>query len=277
MGRSLLIGKPSETIRSIAHAVTAAGGACERVDGDASAIRRLRREQFDVVITDPETTIDEDLALLDEVRDLSPGVKAIVLAPITTPEEVIAALRARVFVCLSAPHDPQQIALFAARAAADADWRMDIEVLSAQPEWVSLRVNCRALTADRVLSFLDELHSEVPHDLRQDLMAAFREVLLSAMATSKAFNEFKVVEVSAVRTQRTLVFHVRDMVSPYHRRARAHDAAAGVQTTSVMDKSDANQPAIVQAPYASLLTQHIVDELIWSELGNDILLIKHTS
>jgi hypothetical protein len=277
MGRSLLIGKTSEIIRSIEQAVVAAGCGCERVDGDASAIRRLRREPFDVVITDPETTIDEDLALLDEVRDVSPGVLAMVLAPITTPEDVIAALRARVFVCLSAPHDPKQIAHFAARAAADKDWRIDIEVLSAQPEWVSLRVNCRLLTAERVVSFLNQLHSEVPGSLREDIMSAFREVLLSAMASSKAFNQFKVVEVSAVRTQRTLVFHVRDMVSAYHRYTLAHAAVADAQTVRMMDKLDSKQSAIRHAPYATLLNQRIVDELICSEFGNDVLLIKHTA
>ena len=277
MGSSLLIGKTSEIIRRIEQAVIAAGCECERVDGDASAIRRLRRESFDVLITDPETTIDEDLALLDEVRDVSPGVLAMVLAPITTPEDVIAALRARVFVCLSAPHDPKQIAHFAARAAADKDWRIDIEVLSAQPEWVSLRVNCRLLTAERVVSFLDQLHSEVPGSLREDIMSAFREVLLSAMASSKAFNHFKVVEVSAVRTQRTLVFHVRDMVSPYHRYTLAHAAVADAQLVRTMDKLDSKRSAIRPAQFANLLSQRIVDELICSELGNDVLLIKHTA
>jgi len=178
---------------------------------------------------------------------------------------------------LSAPHDPKQIAHFAARAAADKDWRIDIEVLSAQPEWVSLRVNCRLLTAERVVSFLDQLHSEVPGSLREDIMSAFREVLLSAMASSKAFNQFKVVEVSAVRTQRTLVFHVRDMVSPYHRYTLAHAAVADPQPVLRMDKLDSKQSAIRPAQFANLLSQRIVDELICSELGNDVLLIKHTA
>lgn len=276
MSNSLIIGKPSEAIRAIAEALTAVGCECERADGDASAIRRLRRQSFDVVITDPETTVEEDLALLDELRDIRPGVKAIVLAPYSTPEEVIAALRARVFACLTAPYDPEQITRFAVAAAADTDWQVDIEVLSAEPEWVSLRVNCRRLTADRVVSFLDELHSEVPHALRRDLLLGFREILLKAMEKSKALNEFKVVEVSAVRTRRTLVFYVRDTISTFHRRGLAQAAIAGAVSIPVTDAGNRELLAVQQERYATLVTQGIVDELICSELGGELLLIKHT-
>jgi DNA-binding NtrC family response regulator len=153
MSKVLLIGKDSKTTRSIAQALGDKGCPSECAHGGADAIRRLRHESFDVLITDPETTIEEDLALIEEVRQIRPGVKTIVLAPHATPEEVIATLRARVFVCIGAPFEAGDIANFAAEALADADWRTDIEVLSAQPNWVSLRANCRMLTAERVVSF----------------------------------------------------------------------------------------------------------------------------
>ncbi len=139
MSSVLLIGKETETILLIVQALAASDCHCERASGGASAIRRLRKQSFDVVITDPDTTIDEGLALSEEMRDIRPGMKAIVLAPSSTPEEIIAALRARVFVCFSAPFDVHEIASFACRAATDSDWRTEIEVLSAQPDWVSLR------------------------------------------------------------------------------------------------------------------------------------------
>jgi hypothetical protein len=65
MSSTLLIGKPSEALSSIAQAPTANGCQCEQVDGDAGAIRRLRYQSFDVFITDPDTTIEEDLALIE--------------------------------------------------------------------------------------------------------------------------------------------------------------------------------------------------------------------
>ena len=41
-------------------------------------------------------------------------------------------------------------------------------------------------------------------------MQAFRETLLNAMEDGEAFNPEQVVEVTAVRTSRSIVFYVRD-------------------------------------------------------------------
>ena len=277
MSSVLLVGKPSDTIRSIAQALAAGRCQCEQVDGDAGAIRRLRRQSFDVLITDPDTTIEEDLALMEELRDVRPGVKAILLAPSTTPIEVIAALRARVFVCLSAPFDVAQIAQFACQAAVESDWRIDIEVMSAQPQWVSLRANCRMLTAERVVTFLGELHSQLPEAARDDLMLAVREILLNAMEHGAAFSEHKVVEVSAVRTQRTLVFYVRDPGSGFRREKLAHAAIANPASAPTAHIARREQLGMRPGGYGILLAQGVVDELIYSEVGNEVLLIKHTA
>jgi DNA-binding NtrC family response regulator len=93
MSTVLLIGKETDAVLSIARALAAHDCQCDRASGGAGAIRRLRQHSFDVMITDPETTIDEGLALNEEMRDIPPGMKAILLAPSSTPEEIIAAQR----------------------------------------------------------------------------------------------------------------------------------------------------------------------------------------
>ena len=84
------------------------------------------------------------------------------LAPHTTPELVIDALRKRVFACFSAPFDASEIADMVARAAEADEWKDGIEVLSATPEWIHVLVNCRLLSAERLVNFLTELRSDVP-------------------------------------------------------------------------------------------------------------------
>ena len=69
-------------------------------------------------------------------------MKCIILARHSTPDEVIAALRPQVFGCFTPPFDAVGIANLACRAASDSQWREDIQVLSATPGWVSVRVNC---------------------------------------------------------------------------------------------------------------------------------------
>ena len=87
-------------------------------------------------------------------------MKCIVLSQSSTPDGVIAALRARVFACLTRPFDIHEIVSLARGASSDSQWGDDIQVLSARPGWVSVRVNCRLVTADRLLTFAKELASD---------------------------------------------------------------------------------------------------------------------
>src|SRR6516164_7051454 len=143
MSRVLVIGSENEVSQAIADALSAADFPMEYSVGHADALQRLRSRSFGIVVTSPASTVEEDLALLEEMRAVRPGVKCIVLARHSTPEEVIAALRARVFACFTPPFDAAEITNLARKAASDSQWRDDIQVLSAKPGWVSFRASCR--------------------------------------------------------------------------------------------------------------------------------------
>src|SRR3984957_14224727 len=132
MSRVLVIGDCNVS-RGIGDALSAADFPMEYSAGHADALQRLRARSFRVVVTDPDSVVDEDLALLEEMRAIRPGVKCIVLASHGTPDDVIAALRARVFACFTPPFDLYNIANLARRAASDSQWRDHIHVLSARP------------------------------------------------------------------------------------------------------------------------------------------------
>lgn len=271
----LLIGTEHTVSRAVAKALDESHCPFESAAGDADALRRLRLRSFDVVVTSPDTTIEEDLALLEEMRRIRPGVKAIVLARASTPEDVIAALRARVFSCFTEPLDADQIAEMASRAAAETDWHLDIEVLSAHRDWVSLRVNCRLLTAERLISFLSELRPDVQGADRDDLMLAFREILLNAMEHGGGFKPEQVVEVSAVRSARAMVFYVRDPGAGFRMNSIPHSALSnppGDPTAHLKVRID---QGIRFGGYGILMARKVVDELMYNEIGNEVVLIKH--
>jgi anti-sigma regulatory factor (Ser/Thr protein kinase) len=275
MSRVLVIACEAEVSRDIGGALSAADFPMEYCAGHADALRRLRARSFGVVITSPDSTVEEDLALLEEMRAIRPGVKCIVLAPHSTPDEVIAALRARVFACFTPPFDPGEIAELALKAASDNQWRDDIQVLSAKPGWVSVRVNCRLLTAERLITFAKELSAQIPEDTRQEIMQAFREILLNAMEHGAAFNPEQVVEVTGVRTARAMVFYVRDPGAGFRRESLTHAAIANpaVDPTAHMEKRELE--GMRPGGYGLLLAAGTVDELIYSEIGNEVLLIKY--
>jgi len=114
--RVLLIGHDGHAEEGLERQLTSLHCSYVHAAGSADALRLLRRSPYSVVITDPDTSIHEDLALVEEIQHLRPGVRVIVLASSGTPEEMIAALRQHVFLCQCAPFDMKDIARFAVSA-----------------------------------------------------------------------------------------------------------------------------------------------------------------
>ena len=274
MARILMIAPDEALMKALRASPLLEGHSIEAARGETDALRQLRRRAFDVLVTAPDTCLEEDEAILDEVRVVRPGVRIVLLAPQATPEEVIVALRARVFACFSSPFDASEIADMVARAVEAEQWKNGIQVVSATPDWISVLVNCRLLSAERLVNFLTELRSDVPQSPRDDFMFAFREVLLNAMEHGGGFDPDQVVEVMAVRTARTLVFYLRDPGPGFDFAALPH--AAVTRPDNPLAVAEAREGSGLRpGGFGLLITQRIVDEMIHSERGNEVILIKH--
>ena len=81
MGRLLLIGHEPALAGALQASHHLKAHTVETCAGPFEATRLLRRRAFDVVLTDPATGAAEDLALLNELSQVRPGIKTIVLAP----------------------------------------------------------------------------------------------------------------------------------------------------------------------------------------------------
>jgi DNA-binding NarL/FixJ family response regulator len=275
MSRVLIIGSHAPVSREIGRALSAAHLSKAYAAGPADALKRLRTQRFDVVITSADSDIDENLALLEEMRSIRPNLKCIVLAQRSTPDKVIAALRARVFGCFTPPFDTQEIATLASSAASDNQSRDDIEILSARPGWVSIRANCRLVTAERLLSFAKELSAQLPEDARQEIVQAFREILMNAMEHGAKFNPEQVVEVNAIRTARSMVFRIRDPGTGFQKESLAHAAIGNPATDPTAHILLRKEQGMRAGGYGLLLASGTVDELIYNATGNEVILIKY--
>jgi DNA-binding NarL/FixJ family response regulator/anti-sigma regulatory factor (Ser/Thr protein kinase) len=277
VSRVLLIGGELQVNTALEAALDERGCGFRHAAGSADSLRQLRQVPYDVVITDPATSIQEDLALLSELRAIRPGVRVIVLAQESTPEGIIAALRARVFLVKSAPFDVDEVAEYAFRAGAVPDSALGIEVLSAHRDWVSLRVNCQKLTAERLVEFLAELQTNLSEGPREQLMLAFREILMNAIEHGAEYHPARVVEVAAVHTQRAIVFYVRDPGAGFRWDNIPHAAISNPPDAPVAHMELRESIGMRPGGFGILTAKGIVDELIYSEVGNEVLLIKHTA
>lgn len=275
MSRILMIGDHCGLNEEIGAILRAVNLPLEYVGKHAQALQRLRMQAFDVVITSCESDVDQDLKLLAEMRSIQPGVKCIVLARSSTPSEVIAALQAHVFACYTPPFSAREIARVASYAATDGEWKDDIEVLSAKPEWLSVRMNCRVTTAERLMTFERELSAQLPERTRREMMHALREILMNAMEHGAAFNPEQTVEVMAIRTARSLVFYIHDPGTGFRRDQLKHAAISNPPDNPAAHILERERAGLRPGGYGLLVAAGTVDELIFSEIGNEVLLIKY--
>ena len=272
--RALLVDADGAFVAALAAQPALRDVLLEQASGGVHALRMLRQRSFDVVLTSPRSPIAEDLALVEEMRQVRPGVKAIVLAPSALPEEIVAALRAHAFSCFTAPFDPAEVAEMIGRAIQNPDWKDGLQVVSARPDWLSLRVDCRRLAADRLIQFLAELARDVPEAARDDLLSAFREIALNAMEHGAGFAPDQVIEVSAVRTERAIVYYVKDPGPGYTPDRLPHAAVSNPPDDPLAHAETRAELGLRPGGFGLLIARRVVDEFMHSEKANEVLLIK---
>jgi DNA-binding NarL/FixJ family response regulator len=275
MGRVLAI-RPEPPLAAMLQALVETGQHdLEICGGTLEALRRVRQRATDVVITDAATPVDEDLALAAELRYIRPAVRVVVLAPAATPADLVEAMRAHVFACFSAPFDYGEIAAMIQNALLADGLGDGIEVLSGAEHWLSFRVSCHLLTAERLVRFMTEFQSSLPSTDRELLSTAFREMLLNAMEHGAGFDPDNVVEVTAVRTQRAIVYHFRDPGAGFRSADLKHATTANSPEEVIATAIHRAERGLRPGGFGMLIVREIVDEVVHNERGNEVLLIKH--
>jgi anti-sigma regulatory factor (Ser/Thr protein kinase) len=240
--------------------------------GEADADRRLRRNAYDVIVTSPATPAARDLAMVIEARDQQPGIRTVVIAPELTAVDIITALRHEVFACFAMPVVPDELRESIAQALDAENWKNGIEVISALPDWITLRVSCRRISADRMTHYVTELAKGIPNPERTGLATAFREVLLNAMEHGAGFDPDKVIEVAAVRTARTIVYYFKDPGPGFNPKAPGLVATERDPLSHLSYReAEGRRPG----GFGMLLTSKLVDEVHYNERGNEVFLVKH--
>jgi anti-sigma regulatory factor (Ser/Thr protein kinase) len=275
MGRVLVIATNGAVQESLVSSGLLQGHDVQHCGGDVEAVRIVRERLIDVVVTDPATGINEDLALAQELTEARPGIRIIVLVPGAQHEDLIAALKAHVFACFTPPFAMNEIAEMVVSALKVPLWRDGIEVISSLPHWLTLRVSCHLLTADRLVSFMTTHLSAFPEEERDLLIAAFREMLLNAMEHGGGFDSEKVIEVTAARTARALVYHLRDPGAGFDREDLAHAASSPDPDQVLASALRRAELGLRPGGFGMLIARQVADELVYNERGNEVLLIKH--
>lgn len=249
-----------------------------RIDSASDGLAGLRcveETPYDLVMTDVNMPGLDGMALLERIREVRPETRVVVMTVASTPEGVVRAIRERAFAYFSKPFTIDAVADMVARALDSTSTEDDIEVLSARPTWLALRLRCKMETADRILQFLRELGMDLPPVDQEKIATAFRELLMNAIEHGGGFDPEKKVTITYVRAERAIIYFVRDPGQGFSFQNLAHAAVANPLDLPLEHAAVREKLGKRPGGYGIFLTRGLVDELIYNQTGNEVVLIKY--
>ena len=274
--RVLIVDDDPEVHTLLIAALEAPGRRIESAYDGLAGLRCIEAAPYDLVLTDVNMPGIDGLALLERIRRVRPGTRVLVMTVANTPENVIAAIRKEAFSYFSKPFTINSVSEMVDHALSSSVSENDIEILSAQPNWLELRLRCKMETADRILQFLRELSIGVPTSEKENVAVAFREILLNAIEHGGGSDPNKTVTVTYVRAQRAVLYRVRDPGKGFSLEKLTHAAIANPLDSPVEHVEVRERLGMRPGGFGIFMTRELVDELIYNEAGNEVLLIKYT-
>lgn len=252
------------------------GWSVRRVPDNPSVLSLAAASPFDLIITGRKTPGSEDLELLHKIRGVRPHLRLIILTDEFTPGDVLSAMREGAFSYFSAPFQPAELAEMVRAAMAEPCWDDGIELLSGTPAWVRLIARCEIATANRLVQFLRGVKDpNIPEEDRENIIVAFREILLNAMEHGANFDPSQYVEIAFVRTRRAVVCRVKDPGQGFTLDEIRHAAVNSSPGDLLGHVAVREAQGLRPGGFGLLLAKELVDELIYGEKGNDVLLVKY--
>jgi anti-sigma regulatory factor (Ser/Thr protein kinase) len=239
----------------------------ESASAGLAAMRSIEAEPFDLIVA--------DVSLLDPIHRARPDAKVVVTSAAHTPETLIEALRERAFTYIGKPFAASHVTDLVDRALSGASWEDDIEVLSAGSRWLGLRVRSKMEAVHRVLPFLREMMIDLPDAKRDSLITAIREILYNAIEHGAGNDPEKKVTITYVRTERALLYYVRDPGKGFSLENLEHAAVSNPQCSPIEHAELRERLGLRPGGFGLLITRQLVDELIYNEPGNEVLLVKY--
>jgi len=273
--RTVLVVDPDpQTGIMLSSILTPLGWAMEIARDNKAVLEQVRKRPYDLIITGEETAAREDIELLQEIRLVRPHERLIILTNNGTPKDAIDSMREHAFAYFSKPISMESLAE-AVRMVTDGPcWDDGIEVLMATPSWIRLAVRCDVKTADRLLIFLAEI-ADLPTREKCEVGIAFREMLLNAIEHGGRFDPEQYVEISYVRGDRAVGCRIKDPGQGFSLDEIRHAAVANPPGDPMQHITHRDSMGLRPGGYGVLMARHLVDELIYGEKGNEVLLVKY--
>jgi CheY-like chemotaxis protein/anti-sigma regulatory factor (Ser/Thr protein kinase) len=274
-GRRILIVDDDRALRhALAALLTGAGHTVEQAGDGPEALAHLEAGGLDVVLLDIGLPGANGLDILTYARDRPSPPVVIMMTADDTPDSLLAAVRRQAFRYLRKPFAPAAIVEVIDEALAKTA-AMSIEVVSARPEWVEIVAPCTLDMTDRIQSFVMQLDTKLPEAVREAVAQAFRELLNNAIEWGGKLDPGRKVRISCVRAKRLLLYRISDPGEGFDPDKLRHAAIANPADDPLQHALVREEQGLRPGGLGLMMTQSLVDELIYNDARNEVMFIKY--
>ena len=272
--RRILIVDDDRALRHVLSALLVGVGHVVEQAGDGpEALARLDEGGFDIVLLDINLPSASGLDILAHARRAAAPPIVIMMTADDTSTTLLSAVRGQAHRYLRKPFAPAAIVEVIDEAAASA--AMSIEVVSARPEWVELVAPCTLAMVDRIQSFVLQLETNLPEPAREAVAQAFRELLNNAIEWGGKLDPDRKVRISCLRAKRLLLFRIADPGEGFDIDKLRHAAIANPADSPLQHAIIREEQGLRPGGLGLMMTQSLVDELIYNEARNEVVFIKY--
>lgn len=216
----------------------------------------------------------DGLEFLERVQQLQPHPICIMMTAFGTPDTVLGALRKRVQDFLVKPFSIADLRN-AINHALEEEPLNGIEILSAAPQWVQLRVPCDLAAVPWLQKLLTQLKADLPEETREAMAYAFREMLNNAIEHGGKLDPSKFVEVSCIRLKHAIIYKIKDPGDGFDPAQLEHAAIGNPSGDPFRHVTVRDEKGLRAGGFGILLTNQLVDDLVYNERRNELMFVKY--
>jgi DNA-binding response OmpR family regulator len=275
--RRILVVDDDATLR---HALTSlldqAGYRTDQARDGPEALSKLQQQPVDLLLLDIGLPGISGFDVLAQSRTQTAPPRVVMMTADDTPEALLRSFHAQAHRFVRKPFAPRRIVevvndVLAASPAAS----LPIEVVSARPEWLEIVAPCSLEVAERVQEFVMQLDAKLPDDVRESVAQAFRELLTNAVEWGGRLDPSRKVRVSCLRTRRMLLYRIADPGEGFDIEHLAHAAISNREGDPLAHDRVREEMGLRPGGLGLVMTRAIVDEVIYNEKRNEVVLVKY--
>ena len=265
---------------ALRHAISAmlaqAGYQTEQASDGPEALRKLQQQPVDLLLLDIGLPGMNGLDVLAQTRSQATPPRVVMMTADDTPETLLKSFRGQAHRFIRKPFPPRRIVEVVNDVLeAHPDVSLPIEVVSACPEWVEIVAPCSLEVGDRVREFVMQLDATLPDDVRESVAQAFRELLTNAIEWGGHLDPGRMVRISCLRTKRMLLYRIADPGEGFDISRLAHAAISNPDDDPLAHDRVRQEMGLRPGGLGLVMTKAFVDEIIYNEKRNEVVLVKY--